>query len=494
MVGMGNTPTTAMRNLIPAPTAAEPDATTFTLVDTAVVTAASPDSVDVAEYLAALLRPATGYALPVRAEGSGIALELTGPAGPRGEAYTLDIGPTGVTLRAGTAEGLFRGVQTLRQLFGPRINRGTVQSGPWTLPGGRITDQPRFAYRGVMLDVTRHFFGVADVKRFIDLAASLKLNYLHLHLTDDQGWRLAIDAWPLLTTYGGATEVGDGPGGYYTKDDYREIVAYAASRFLTVVPEVDLPGHTNAALASYPELNGDGRAPERYTGIEVGFSALSASNELTYRFLDEVFGEIAAMTPGEYLHIGGDEALAMTHDDYAAIVERAQEIVNAHGKTVVAWHEAAAAKLMPSTVVQYWGITTESPELVAAGAQGNKIIMSPANHAYLDMKYDADSPLGLSWAGFVSVEDSYEWDPVTAVAGLDPTAILGVEGPLWTETTLTIGDIEFLAFPRIASLAELGWASGPRQDWAAFRSRLAEMGAHWDAWDVNFHRSAEIPW
>jgi hexosaminidase len=496
----------ALGDVIPAPAVVEPaEGIIFTLTDTAVIqTGAGPaEVVGVGEYLAALLRPATGYPLPVRAAGTAGALgaislvlsdrdEAPGELGDEG--YVLDVTSDAVVLRAHTPAGLFRGTQTLRQLLPVRLGRKTVQSGPWTIPGGRIVDHPRFAYRGVMLDVARHFFTVADVKRVIELAALHKLNRLHLHLTDDQGWRLAIDSWPRLASFGGGTEVGTGSGGYYNKDDYREIVAYARSHFMTVVPEVDLPGHTNAALASYPELACDGQAPRRYTGIDVGFSALCVDKDLTYRFLDDVFGEIAALTPGEYLHIGGDEANTMSRDDYATIVSRAQEIVSAHGKIPIGWHEVAAAKLLPATVLQFWGVTPHAPEAIAAAVQGNRIVMSPANHTYLDMKYDSGSPLGLSWAGLVTVEASYAWDPFTHLPGLDRSAILGVESPLWTETVRTMKDVEFLAFPRLAATAEQGWSPASKYDWADFRGRLAAQGPRWEALEVAFYRSPEIDW
>jgi hexosaminidase len=360
--------------------------------DTAI--AAGPGTADVAGYLSEVLGD-----LPLREDGQ-ITLALSPDPAVGDEGYQLDITTGGIALRAKTPAGLFHGVQTLRQLgtadeFGVR----------------RIVDRPRFGYRGVMLDVARHFFPVADVKRVIDLAALLKLNHLHLHLTDDQGWRIAVSTWPRLTAYGAGTEVGDGPGGFYTQDDYREIVTYAQERFITVVPEVDLPGHTNAALASYPELTCDGEAPPRYTGIEVGFSSLCAGNEVTYRFLDDVFGELAKLTPGPYLHLGGDEAKTTDPHDYAAIVERAEDIVRAHGKTAIGWHEIADADLHPSTVVQFWGVSPDAPEVAAAAARGNRIVLSPANRVYLDMKYDPHTALGLSWAGYVPVPDAYDWDP-----------------------------------------------------------------------------------
>ncbi len=464
--------------IVPAAALATPGEGAFALGSDTAVTAGD-GATEVAKYLA------SAFGLPVRPNAGAIRLSLDGDRGQLGdEGYELAVTSEGVRLMAAAPAGLFRGVQTLRQL---RSTAGTI-------PAGRIVDRPRFAYRGVMLDVARHFFAVADVKRLIDLAALLKLNHLHLHLTDDQGWRVATDQWPRLTEYGGQTEVGDGPGGYYTKDDYSEIVAYAAERFITVVPEVDLPGHTNAALASYPELNDDGVAPDRYTGIEVGFSSLAVSKEITYRFLDEVFGELAALTPGPYLHIGGDEAKTLGPEDYGVIVSRAQEIVASHGKTVIGWHEIAAAKLLPSTVVQYWGVAGDDGGLGPAVAAGNRVIMSPADRTYLDMKYDEDTPWGLSWAGHISTEASYDWDPSTYLSGVEETAILGVESPLWTETVNTIEQVEYLAMPRLAVTAELGWSPADRHDWVELRERLGAQHAFWTALGIRFYRAPEVPW
>jgi len=496
--------TTTIRDVVPVPATVEPtDGVTFSITgETGIVTApGSAEAAGIGEYLAGLLRPATSYPLKVaraatsQGQPGQIALLLAGadPAlGPEG--YGLDVTAAGVTIRANAAAGLFRGVQTLRQLLPPRIESREVQSGPWTVPGGHIVDRPRFAYRGVMLDVARHFFDVGDVKRLIDLAALYKVNYLHLHLTDDQGWRVTIDSWPKLASFGGATEVGDGAGGHYTKDDYRQIVKYAKSHYITVVPEVDLPGHTNAALASYAELNCDGRAPERYTGTSVGFSSLCVDKELTYRFLDEVFGELAALTPGPYLHIGGDEAQTLTADQYSTIVTRAQDIVSRHGKTAIGWNEVAGSRLLPATVTQFWGTSPEAPEVVLAAKNGNKIIMSPADRAYLDMKYDSATRLGLSWAGLIEVQDAYGWDPATYLTGVDEAAILGVEGPLWTETITSVDDIEQMAFPRLAAIAELGWSPAKTHGWAAFRDRLGAQAPRWVALGVDFYRSPQIPW
>ena len=253
----------------------------------------------------------------------------------------------------------------------------TAQPGPWTAPGGTILDYPRFAYRGAMLDVARHFFSVAQVERYIDQLALYKVDYLHLHLADDQGWRIAVNGWPQLTTIGAGTEVGGGPGGFYSQADYQAIVAYAAQRYVTVVPEIDMPGHTNAALASYPQLNCDGVAPPVYTGTDVGFSSLCVGLPITYQFLTDVINQLAALTPGQYLDIGGDEAHSTSPSDYATFVGKVQQIVAATGKTAIGWPDIAKATLLPSTVGQFWDTATTAPALAAAAARAPRSSCRP---------------------------------------------------------------------------------------------------------------------
>jgi hexosaminidase len=456
-----------------------------------------------ATHLAALLRRSTGHALPLEtgdADRGTIALTLDGPADLGEEGYLLDVDDLGVRLRAHTDEGLFRGVQTLRQLLPAALERGEPQPGPWNIPGVRLEDRPRFAWRGIMLDVARHFFGVEEVKRLIDLVVPYKINVLHLHLTDDQGWRLAIDGWPRLAHYGGGSEVGGGSGGFYTKADYSEIVRYAAERYLTVVPEIDLPGHTNAALASYPELNSDGVAPDRYTGIEVGFSSLSTGEEITYRFIDEVLGEVAALTPGPYLHIGGDEAQATDPAEYTRFIQRVERIVRAHGKEMVGWQEIASAPLTSGTVVQHWrpargsAPDVEARTLVDAVRRGARIVMSPAQHTYLDLKYDQGSRLGQDWAGTLEARQSYEWDPATLLDGVGEDDVLGVEAALWTETITSWDDITYMTLPRLMGIAERGWSPATGRSWDEYASRLAAHAPRWTAGNLNFHRSPEVPW
>jgi hexosaminidase len=485
-------------SVLPKPRVARQGSGLFTLEPSAaVVVKGGAPARSVAEQFAGLLRAATGYALPVVAgrgspQAGGVVLALEPglrALGPEG--YRLRIDRAGVTLSAHRPAGLVYGAQTLRQLLPVGIESQTVVTGPWRIRTGTIEDRPRFAWRGAMLDVARHFFGVADVKRFVDLMALYKLNRLHLHLSDDQGWRLAIRSWPKLAQHGGSTQVGGGRGGYYTQRQYADIVAYAAARYVTVVPEVDMPGHTNAALASYAKLNCDGVAPALYTGIEVGFSSLCIRKELTYRFADDVIGEIAALTPGPYLHIGGDEAQATAPDDYVYFLGRVQAIVRAHGKRMVGWEETARAGLHRTSIAQHW----HDPELARrAVGQGARVIMSPAAKTYLDMKYATSTKLGLTWAGLTSVRDAYSWDPATQVTGVRERDIMGVEAPLWAETTQTVADQDFLAFPRLLGHAEIAWSPAHGRAWRDYRWRLAAQGVRLDALGVGFYRSPEVPW
>ena len=357
-------PAYAMGKVIPLPVLAEPAKGEFMLRNNSVIqiSPATKELKTIGLYLQERLRPATGFKLDVQAAagkriGSGILITTTGGDPALGEeGYELTIKPDLVTLRAYRPMGLFRGIQTVRQLLPSEIERNSKQKAVWRLTCGSIRDYPRFAWRGVMLDVARHFFTAAEVKRFIDLAAYYKINRFHLHLTDDQGWRLMLKSWPKLATIGGRTEVGGGSGGYYTQEEYREIAAYAQSRYVTLIPEIDMPGHFNAALTAYPELNADGRAPEPYTGTDIGFSTLAVDKEITYKFVDDVMEEVAAMTPGPYIHLGGDDASKLSEAAYIKFMERAQAIVKSHGKTAIGWEEIGKANLLPTTVVQHFDI------------------------------------------------------------------------------------------------------------------------------------------
>ena len=471
---------------------------------------------DASAALAEIVGARTGIEL---ASGGGDAasggIEVRIAAGGKAESYEIAADESSVVVTGADAAGLFYGVQTLGQLI-------ARDGDAWTIPAVAIADAPRFAYRGVMLDVARHFHPVETVKDYIDHAASLKMNALHLHLTDDQGWRIQLDSRPALTELASGTAVGGDPGGFYTKDDYRDIVEYAASRHMMVVPEIDMPGHTHAVGLAYPELaeapvisdhmreiirdyGGDEpQAGVPYDGMAVGFSSLKINDEKTYDFVADVFGELAAMTPGPYLHFGGDESLSTSDEDFATFVTRASAIIADLGKTPVAWHEAGAtADVADTTVGQYWGFMTPQ-EGAAEKAQtfvgnGSQLILSPADAIYLDMQYPTGPSLGLTWAnGPTSVERAYSWEPADIVPGIDESDILGVEAPLWTETIRTAEDIDTMAFPRIAAAAEAAWSPATGESdlrtWESFRERVGTLGPLWTSMGIGFHPSGEIPW
>jgi hexosaminidase len=401
------------------------------------------------------------------------------------EGYELVVSPARAVLRAGTAAGAFYGAQTLRQLDarpGARLATGTIR------------DVPRYAWRGLMVDVARHFFPLEELKRIVEVMGRYKLNRLHLHLTDDQGWRLELATRPALTAVGGATQVGGGPGGFFTRAEYAELVAFAAERFIVLVPELDLPGHTHAALASLPELNCDGMAPPPYTGTMVGFSSLCASKPQTAAFIRDVLGEVASLTPGPWIHLGGDEAKLTPLADYRAMVELARGVIEASGKQALGWEEVARADAGAGMVVQHW---LDARLAAAAAGNGARLVVSPAKHAYLDMQYALNVPsptVGTFWAGFVDVRDAYEWDPDAVVTGAPASAVLGVEAAVWTETIATPTELQTMLFPRLLATAELAWSAASAHDTRDFLRRLSAQGAGLEDAGVAFFPSSQVRW
>ena len=389
---------------------------------------------------------------------------------PSPEAYRLSINRQVIRIQGASPAGVFRGIQTLRQILA--ASNSATQQTIKVLPLGVIEDWPSLSYRGTMLDVARHFFTVDEVKQYIDQMAQYKINTLHLHLSDDQGWRIEIKAYPRLTDIGAATEVGGGPGGFYTQEDFLELQAYAAQRFIQIIPEIDMPGHTNAAIVAYPELNGNGKPVSPYWGTAVGFSTFDARNEAVYTFIDQVVKEISSLSTSPYFHLGGDESHVTSKEDYLFFVERVGEIIRTHQKTPIGWDEVAQTDLGPGSVAQFWA---SEKNALAAVDKKMKVLMSPAKKAYLDMQYDSLSPYGLHWAGYISVQDAYNWDPLSYVPGLDADQILGIEAPLWSETISDSSSLEYLAFPRLICVAELGWTPQSLRSWEDFNRRLTEV-------------------
>ncbi|MCW2144018.1 beta-N-acetylhexosaminidase [Actinoplanes cyaneus] len=471
-------------------------------------------------WLQQALRPATG--LPLRESGQAtITLGLAGNLGP--EAYRLTVTPVGAVVLGGTAAGVFYGCQALLQLLPPAVHRRSPVAGQhWAIPAVEISDEPRFAWRGAMLDVARHFMPKHDVLRFIDLMALHRLNTLHWHLTDDQGWRLEIRRYPRLTEVGawrresqvGATRdaPGDGRphGGFYTQDDVREIVAYAAQRFVTIVPEIESPGHVQAALAAYPQL-GVGKEPlDVYTRWGINRNVLNAE-ESTVIFFQNVLDEVLALFPSRWIGVGGDECprdqwrddprtrermieLGLTGEEQiqAWFIHRLDEHLTAAGRRLFGWDEILEGDLAPGTTIASWRGMTGA---VAAARRGYDVVACPDDRVYLDYRQSEspDEPIPVSIP--LTVADVYAFDPVPD--GLTPDEarhILGGQANIWTEHADSPRTVDYLAFPRLCAVAEALW-SPAGGDYEEFFRRLRHHLARLDALGVEYrHAGGPLPW
>lgn len=506
----------AFESVVPAPVSAVADGGSFILQkDATIGTETTGEPLDgVVTYLRDFLKPATGFEFSAtdKPANATILLALNEKGNYGNEGYSLSISSEQIKISANKPAGIFYGIQTLRQLLPKTIESKETQNTVWEIATGEISDNPSYGWRGSMLDVARHFFPMQDVKRYIDLISMYKMNRLHLHLSDDQGWRIEIKSWPNLAIHGGSTEVGGDKGGYYTQEEYKELIAYAQERFITVIPEIDMPGHINSALASYGELNGgttvpmegaptgpkanpilvrDSQPTPLYTGMEVGFSTLRLEKEVTFRFINDVVRELSAITPGPYFHVGGDEAHVTKKPDYIAFVNKFTEIVKANNKVMIGWEEIAQGNIDANVIAQHWA----NPDYARmASEKGAKLIFSPSPKVYLDMQYDSLSRLGLHWAAYIEADVAYNWDPATQVEGVDPASILGVEAPLWSETIDSMDDIEYLLFPRITAVAEVGWTPSEKRGWESYSARIGNHGARWSLLGIDYYPSKKITW
>lgn len=449
------------------------------------------DISEIAEFIREKLKASTGFELNI-VEGDNIPkgnIYLTtigGEENQGNEGYKIVTTPENIKIIAYKPEGLSRGVQTLRQLLPPEIEKNTVVSKvEWSMQSSTIYDKPEYSYRGLMIDVARHFFTVDEVKRQIDLAAQYKINKVHLHLSDDQGWRLEIKKYPDLTLIGGSTEVGGGSGGYYTQEQFEDIIEYASERYVEIIPEFDMPGHTNAALASYGFLNPDGKKKPLYTGTKVGFSSFMTHDEKTYKFIEDVIIEVSAISPGKYIHIGGDEADSTPKQDYDYFVGRVSKIAEKYGKTPIGWDPIdTSPEINSSVVLQNWKDSNE-----AARKKGMKMIISIAKKAYLDMKYNENTPYGLDWAGYIPIDTAYKWDP-TEYAPKD--LVLGIEAPLWTETISNQKEMDYMIYPRLLGYAEIGWTPKGNRSWDEYKVRLEKQGIRMENQGINYYKDSSI--
>ena len=528
-------------NLIPQPVSMQVQAGQFALNKATSITYSRPESASVAALFGQKLAGQTSLTLVSKtatvAPVNAIALVLNAsPEAALGrEGYRLKSGPKGVVITANQPAGLFYGTQTLLQLL-PLERTQTTAAKPVSInvPAVQILDYPRFGWRGVMLDVSRSFFPKADVMRYIDELAQLKINTFHWHLTDDNGWRIEIKSLPRLTSVGAwrvprEGHFGDRPnpkpgeaatyGGFYTQDDVREIVRYAQARNITIVPEVDVPGHSLAILAAYPELsctkdtsarvNPGTQFSEWYSNGTFKMlidNTLNPSDEAVYTFLDKVFGEMAALFPGQYIHAGGDECYkgywekdpgcqalmkkeGMTNVEQLQgyFMKRVEKIINAKGKKFMGWDEILEGGVSPSATVMSWRGMKGGIEAAKAG---HDVVMSPTTYAYLDYM-QSDPTLEPRIYAALRLKTAYNFEPVPE--GVDSTRILGGQGNLWTEQIPTLSYAEYMSFPRVWALSEVFWTARNRRGWASFAPRLEAQMQRAEQANINYARAVYDP-
>lgn len=509
--------------IVPAPRLAEPRPGVFTLVRGTVVDA-GPGAEAVGRQVADLVAPATGWRLAMGSGGRSRivlrrdrALRALGPEG-----YVLDVAPGRVTMRAPEAAGLFYALQSFRQLLPPAIERrAPVRAVAWTVPAVRIEDAPRFAWRGSHLDVARHFMPVEFVKKWLDLMALHKLNRFHWHLTDDQGWRLEVAKYPRLTEVGawrrrtlrGAFTDDTASwqwedrrhGGFYTADDVREVVAYAAARHIVVVPEIEMPGHATAAIAAYPQLGTVGAVtePQQWWGWSQDVLNADAS---TVAFMQDVLAEVLALFPSPWIHVGGDEVpkplwagsprirarrealgLADEHALQSWFIGQMDAWLTARGRRMIGWDEILEGGLAPNATVMSWRGMDGG---IAAARAGHDVVMAPTRWTYLDYYQSRDraaEPLAIG--GHLPLDSVYDFEPVPAsLSAGEGGRILGAQAQVWTEYIRTPKEAEYMAWPRLSAIAEVTWSPRRRRDWRDFRRRLDPVLRHLDALDVRYRR------
>jgi hexosaminidase len=516
--------------LIPQPVEIQQSDGSFILTKTSTIGFDTQQSRRIAEMLSVKLNHSTGFSIKPQQDKAGsiqfnlnkVPVALIGKEG-----YTLVSSTKGVVITANEPAGLFYGMQTLLQLLPKEIESKSAINMPWTIPSVKITDYPRFGWRGIMLDVSRNFFTKEEVKQYIDQIARYKFNTLHWHLTDDNGWRIEIKSLPKLTEIGAwrvprfgqfgarsAPKPGEAAtvGGFYTQTDIKEIIQYAQDRNITILPEVDVPGHSMSAIASYPELS-----CTKDTGIKVNpgssFSewydngtfkmlidnTLNPSDEKVYAFLDKVFTEIAALFPNPYIHVGGDECykgfwtndagcqalmktMNMTHPEelQAYFMKRIETILKSKGKKMIGWDEILEGGIAPEATVMSWrGIKGG----IDAAKMGHDVVMTPTTFAYLDYQ-QGEQTIEPPIYSNLRLSKCYSFDPVPE--GVDPKYILGGQGNLWTEQVVTLHHAEYLTWPRGWALAEDFWSPNSSKNWGNFILRVEKQFERAEIEGVNY--------
>ncbi|RXM49050.1 beta-N-acetylhexosaminidase [Flavobacterium sp. YO12] len=521
-------------NIIPQPVKVVKNTGSFVInAQTSLVAANKEDNASAA-FLNGYLSDYYGFVLPVVKKATKNYIKLTSLKniqGLKGEGYSLKSDKNGVEITGNSPIGTFYGIQTLIQLL------PAEKSSNLAIASVNVQDEPRFAYRGAMLDVGRHFFSVAFVKKYIDYLALHKLNYFHWHLTEDQGWRIEIKKYPKLTEIGSKRNgsiIGKYPGkgsdntpegGFYTQEEVKDIVKYASDRFITVIPEIEMPGHSSAAIAAYPELscfpnektnlpanmisdkskqemaNGRNKIVQETWGVHAD---IFVPTENTFKFLEDVLDEVIALFPSKYIHIGGDEApkdawkksefcqqmikekgLKDEHGLQSYFIQRIEKYVNGKGRTIIGWDEILEGGLAPNAIVMSWQGEAGG---IAAAKENHQVIMTPGSHVYLDhsqTKNEKEVTIG----GFLPLEKVYSYEPIPKELNEQQAKfVMGAQGNVWTEYMANPAKVEYMIFPRLSALSEVLWSPKDKKDWSQFQTKIETMKKRYTMWGANYFK------
>ncbi|MDA3809898.1 MAG: beta-N-acetylhexosaminidase [Spirochaetaceae bacterium] len=489
----------------------------YTLTENSSISVSSEKILEKGELLRSYLIKATGFEIPLKVNSnSDIILKLEGDS-QRGEAYTINIKEKQCVLQSGTVEGIARTIQTFRQLLPSEIfSAKALPSKKWTIPGCQIKDSPRFFWRGMHLDVCRHFMTKEEVCRFIDLIALYKYNRVHLHLTEDQGWRIEIKKYPKLTEVGSVREstiighVSNKPKhydgkihkGFYTQDDIKEIVEFASKREISIIPEIDMPGHMQAAIAAYPELGCTDMTVKPLCHWGISQHILNVE-ESTINFMKDVLDEVLALFPGKYIHLGGDEAPKFEWEEQRRIQDRMIELglksedelqswfikkmsshIQSKGRKVIGWDEILEGGLAEGAAVMSWRGEEGGIE---AAALGHDVVMTPQSHVYFDHYQGDEKTEPLTIGGFTPLAKVYSYEPIPENMPLEQhNHVLGSQGQLWTEYMPDFNQVEYMMFPRACALSEVLWINKENKNYHQFLQRLKENKHRLDLMNVNY--------
>ncbi len=520
--------TKAQVNIIPKPAELTTQQGSFLINAKTKLVVKDPAVQHSANFLNEFLQDIYGFKLATAktASANSIELGMTKNANAKEGAYQFQSTKTGVKINGANPEGVFYGVQTLIQLL------PAEKSTSLTIPLVQVKDEPRFGYRGMHLDVARHFFPVSYIKKYIDYIALHKMNYFHWHLTEDQGWRIEIKKYPKLTSVGAyrnGTIIGRFPGtgndnkkygGFYTQEEIKDVVRYAATRYVTIIPEIEMPGHASAAIAAYPELSAfpnesttfppktvwagstEGKQVRQTWGV---FEDVFSPTEKTFEFLEDVIDEVVALFPAPYIHIGGDESpkenwkrsefaqqlikekgLKDEHELQSYFIQRMEKYINGKGKKIIGWDEILEGGLAPNATVMSWRGEKGGIE---AAKQKHNVIMTPTTYVYFDYSQTKTED-SVTIGGYLPLKNVYNYEPLPAeLSAEEHKYVLGAQANLWTEYVKNTSKLEYMIFPRMTALSEVLWSKKEHKNWDDFQPRLKTQLNRYDLWKINYSKA-----